>query len=95
MDMVNPMDARKPMPISLLGVMPSEKVAIFSFLSSNVEPTMPIGLPSNRPSITPVATLVEKIMDGAMPENEIPAFASANIGMMTNDTMGCIARSSL
>ena len=64
--------------------------AIFRRVSSTVDNTMPTGLPISRPSITPSATLLAMTASKLMPSKEMPALARANIGMMTNDTSGCI-----
>ena len=83
-DMVKPMDARKPTPTSLRVVIEADMRASLRRVSRNTEATMPTGFPISRPSITPIATLFENTASMLIPSNDMPALASANIGMMTN-----------
>ena len=55
-DMVNPIDARKPSPSNLRRVIERDSSPKRNRVSNHTEKMMPIGLPSNKPNITPMAT---------------------------------------
>ena len=93
-DIVNPIEARKPRPMTLRIVRLSVGRTMPRRTSSKVESVIPNGLPTSRPNATPAATLVEKTDCMSSPANDTPALAMANTGMTTNDTNGCIACSS-
>ena len=87
-DMVKPIEASIPKPISVRWLIALGRLAQRNFTINTVAPITPIGFPNHSPSVTPRAILVEKMSDILKFVKLIPALAMAKIGIITNVTIG-------
>jgi len=87
-DIVKPIPPKKPSPKTCFQLTPVGKDAIPITVDSQENKTMPIGLPTTRPSTTPIETGDVKKLESASVEISTPALKNAKTGMIKKLTQG-------
>ena len=88
-DMVKPIEARKPIPVSCRHVIALDIFPNLSLVSTHAEINIPMGFPKRSPNATPTMTFEEKRLEKSISIKFTPALDRAKIGMMQNATNGC------
>lgn len=80
-DIVNPMEAKNPIPTKCLKVIPWGNWAIFNFTNNIDDPMTPMLLPIKSPNVTPKTTELEQLFP-EFPVKATPALAKAKMGII-------------